>query len=82
MGEACWKTVQKVEDQKFGIAHIELGLPRWLSGKEPACQAGDMGLIPGLGKSPGEGNGNPLQYSCLGNLIDKGAWGCKKLGMT
>ena len=82
VGEACWKTVQKVEDQKFGIAHIELGLPRWLSGKEPACQAGDMGLIPGLGKSPGEGNGNPLQYSCLGNLIDKGAWGCKKLGMT
>ena len=74
VGEACWKTVQKVEDQKFGIAHIELGLPRWLSGKEPACQAGDMGLIPGLGKSPGEGNGNPLQYSCLGNLIDKGAW--------
>ena len=82
VGEACWKTVQKVEDQKFGIAHIELGLPRWLSGKEPACQAGDMGLIPGLGKSPGEGNGNPLQYSCLGNLIDKGAWGCKKLSMT
>ena len=82
VGEACWKTVQKVEDQKFGIAHIELGLPRWLSGKEPACHAGDMGLIPGLGKSPGEGNGNPLQYSCLGNLIDKGAWGCKKLGMT
>ena len=73
--EACWKTVQKVEDQKFGIAHVELGLPRWLSGKEPACQAGDMGLIPGLGKSPGEGNGNPLQYSCLGNLMDKGAWG-------
>ena len=60
VGEACWKTVQKVEDQKFGIAHIELGLPRWLSGKEPACQAGDMGLIPGLGKSPGEGNGCPL----------------------
>ena len=82
VGEACWKTVQKVEDQKFGIAHIELGLPRWLSGKEPACQAGDLGLIPGLGKSPGEGYGNPLQYSCLGNLIDKGAWGCKKLGMT
>ena len=82
VGGACWKTVQKVKDQKFGIAHIELGLPRWLSGKEPACQAGDMGLIPGLGKSPGEGNGNPLQYSCLGNLIDKGAWGCKKLGMT
>ena len=45
--------------------HCEL--PRWLSGKESACQAGDMGSIPGLGRSPGEGNGNPLQYSCLGN---------------
>ena len=36
--------------------------------------AGDMGLIPGLGKSPGEGNGNPLQYSCLENPMDRGAW--------
>ena len=38
------------------------------------ASAGDMGLIPGLGKSPGEGNGNPLQYSCLENPIDRGAW--------
>ena len=38
------------------------------------CQAGDMGLIPGLRRFPGEGNGNPLQYSCLGNLMDRGAW--------
>ena len=48
-----------------------------LSGKEPVCSAGDardLGLIPGLGRSPGEGNGNPLQYSCLGNPMDKGAW--------
>ena len=36
--------------------------------------AGDLGLIPGLGRSPGEGNGNPLQYSCLENLLDSGAW--------
>ena len=43
------------------------GLP---SGKESACQTGDTGLIPGLGRSPGEGNGNPLQYSCLGNPTD------------
>ena len=46
----------------------------WLSGKESTCQAGDMGLIPGLGRSPGEGNGNPLEYSCLGNSMDRGAW--------
>ena len=40
----------------------------------PPASAGDAGLIPGLGRSPGEGNGNPLQYSCLGNPMDRGAW--------
>ena len=51
-------------------------LPWWLSGKESTCHAGDVdvGLIPGLGRSPGEGNGNPFHYSCLGNHMDKGAW--------
>ena len=39
-----------------------------------AMQAGDLGLIPGTGRSPGEGNVNPLQYSCLGNLMDRGDW--------
>ena len=43
-------------------------------GKESACNAGDWGLIPRLGKSPGEGNGNPLQYSCLENSMDRRAW--------
>ena len=42
--------------------------------KETACNAGDLGLIPGSGRSPGEGNGNPLQYSCLENPMDRGAW--------
>ena len=42
--------------------------------KESTCNAGDLDLIPGLGRSPGEGNGNPLQYSCLGNPMDRGAW--------
>ena len=42
--------------------------------KESACSAGDLGLIPGLGRSPGEVNGNPLQYSYLGNPMDRGAW--------
>ena len=55
-------------------------------GKESACNAGDPGSIPGLGRSPGEGNGNPLQYSCLGNPMDRGAWqatvhGVPKSGM-
>ena len=52
------------------------GLPQWLSGKESACNAGDAGdsgSIPGLGRSPGGGHGNPLQYSCLRNLTDRGA---------
>ena len=43
-------------------------------GKESACNAGDLGLIPGLGRSPGEGNGYPLQYSGLENFMDRGAW--------
>ena len=43
-------------------------------GKESACNAGDLGLIPGLGRSSGEGNDNPLQYSCLENPMDRGAW--------
>ena len=43
-------------------------------GKESACSAEDLGLIPGLGRSPGGGNGNPLQYPCLDNLVDRGAW--------
>ena len=51
----------------------ERGLPRWLGGKESACHAGDMGSIPGLGRSPEEGNGNALQYSCLENPVDRGA---------
>ena len=42
--------------------------------KEPACSAGDPGLIPGLGQSPGEGNGNSLQYSCLEKPMNRGAW--------
>ena len=45
--------------------------------KNPPANAGDardVGLIPGLGRSPGEGSGNPLQYSCLGNSMDRGAW--------
>ena len=47
--------------------------PWWLSGKESACNAGDMGFIPGLGRSPEEGNGNLLQCSYLENSMDRGA---------
>ena len=51
-----------------------LGLPGGSNGKESTCNAGNLGLIPGLGRSPGEGNGYPLQYSCLENSIHRGAW--------
>ena len=54
--------------------YIVLGLPQWLSGKDFVCNAGDTGLIPGFGKSPGGGHGNPLQYSCLENPMKRGAW--------
>ena len=67
---------------------VHRGLPWGLSSKESACNAGDMGSIPGSGRFPGEGNGNLLQYSCLGNLMDRGDWqatvhgGCKQLNST
>ena len=54
-------------------ALYRMGFPGSLVVKHPPTNAGDMGLIPGLGISPGEGNGNPLQYSCLGNPMDRRA---------
>ena len=53
---------------------INYGFPGGSDCKESTCSTGDPGSIPGLGKSPGEWNGNPLQYSCLENSMDKGAW--------
>ena len=61
---------------------IRMGFPSWLSGKESAYKAGDAGWVPGLGRSPGEGNGNPIQYSCLGNPMDRGAWWAAVPGVT
>ena len=51
-----------------------MGFPGGSDGKESASHAGDLGSVPGLGRSPGEGNGNPLQYSYLENSMDRGAW--------
>ena len=51
-------------------------------GKESACNAGDLSSIPGLGRSPGEGSGNPFQYSCLKNFMDRGAWRATIHGVT
>ena len=51
-----------------------IGFPGGSDGKESACNAGDLGLIPGLGRSPGKGKGYPLWYPCLQNPMDRGAW--------
>jgi len=53
---------------------FSFGFPGGSDGKESVCSVGDLGSIPGSGRSPGEGNGNPLQYPCLENPMDRGAW--------
>ena len=57
-------------------------IPRWLSVKESAWQARNVDLTPESGRSPGEGDGNPLQYSCLGNPMDRGDWWATVHGVT
>ena len=59
---------------QFVANKAEEGFPHSSVGKESACNARDPGLIPGLGRSPGNGNGNPFQYSCLENPVDRGVW--------
>ena len=59
-----------------------MGFPGGSDGNESAFYVGVLGLNAGLGRSPGEGNGNPLQYSCLENPMDKGAWGATDHGVA
>ena len=69
----------------FPASSASLGLPTGLMVKNPPVNAGDTrdtGLIPGSGRPPGVGNGSPLQYSCLGNLVDRGAWQATVHGAT
>ena len=72
---------EKIQVYRSRLLFVDIstfsGLPRWLNSKEFTYQAGDTGnkgSIPGLGRSPAERNGNPLQYSCLENPMDRGAW--------
>ena len=58
-----------------------MGFPGGSDGKAFASNEGDQGSIPWLGRSPGDGNGNPLQYSCLENSMDRGAWGATDHGV-
>ena len=81
----CHLTDEEIETQ--GVASQKLlGVITWLGFpgssvvKNLPANTGDVGSIPGLGRFPGKGNGNPLQYSCLGNVMDRGAWGPKRVG--
>ena len=64
------------------MARMMGGKEQWLSCKESACSGGDPGLIPASGRSPKEANGNPLQYTCLKNSMDRGAWWATVHGIT
>ena len=64
------------------VIYLYLGFPGSSVGKESACNAGDQGLIPGLGRSPGEENSYPILYSCLENPMDRGAWWVTVHGVT
>ena len=69
--DLCWQS----NASAFHIlSRLYLDFPGGLDGKVSACNAGDLGLIPGSGRPPGGGNGNPLQYSCLENSMDREAW--------
>ena len=73
---------KNVNPISLSLIIIFLGFPGGTNGRESACNAGDVGWIPGLGTSPGGGHGNSLQYSCLGNSMDRGAWWATVHGVT
>ena len=66
--------VQYYTDFKIIYYSYWLGFPGGPDNKESSCNVGDPGSVPGKGRSPGKGNGNPLQFSCLGNPLDRGVW--------
>ena len=70
----CWRGKSGMFPSGGPIRPLPSSLPGGSEVKVSACNAGDLGSIPGSGRSPGEGNGNPLQYSCLENPMGRGAW--------
>ena len=74
--DSSWDNLRIPSSEPHGWAS------HWLSSKESASQARDAGLVPRLGRSPREGNGSPLQYFCLGNPADRGAWQATGHGFT
>ena len=69
-------------DSRSHLLLLLKGLPWWLRQKESTCNAGDLGSIPELGRSPAEGNGDPLQYSCLENHHKQMGYSCEESDMT
>ena len=80
------KQINRLSEEVFVMMEmfsvIYQGFPGGTNGKESPANAGDVGLIPVSGRSPGEGNSNPLQYSCLENPMDRGSWQATVLGAT
>ena len=74
--------VHGVAESQTQLSDFHFALLGGSVGKETACNAGDPGLILGSGRSPGERNGNPLQYSCLENPMDRGSWQATVHGVT
>ena len=68
------KNIKTIKNKYIYIYMYNWGFPGGSDSKESTCNAKDLGSIPGLERSPGEGNGSPLQYSCLENPMDRGAW--------
>ena len=73
---------EEIDPDFFDTLYIGLGFPSGSAGKESTCNEGDLGSIPRLGRSPGEGKGYPLQYSGLKNSMDFSPWGCKKTWLS
>ena len=69
-----WRTEAQLVAEVTQFYSITGGFPRGSVGKESACSVGHPGSVPGFGRSPGEGNDNPLQHSCLENPMDRGTW--------
>ena len=81
-GRAKEETVLERKDEVSGSFKQLFGFPGGSDGKEFACNAEDQGSVPGCVRSPGEENGGPLQYSCLENSMERGAWRATVHGVT
>ena len=73
---------QRSQNEDSNRSNVDKGFPGGSVVKNPPANARDLGSIPGLGRSSGEGNGNSLQYSCLGNPMNRGAWQATVYGVT